>query len=58
MGSLSKRFAALIAWAESQGTQDGQLAALVLRGIWIEMEGALDKDILEFEEEPIVAEVV
>jgi hypothetical protein len=58
MGSLSKRFAALIAWAESRGTQDGQLAALVLRGIWIEMEGALDKDILEFEEEPIVAEVV
>jgi len=58
MGSLSKRFNALIAWAESQATPGGELAALVLRGIWIEMEGALDKNILEFEEEPIVAEVV
>jgi hypothetical protein len=57
MGSLSRRFAALIAWAESQGTQDGQLAALVLRGIWADLEGALDKDVLEFEEAPI-AEVV
>jgi hypothetical protein len=58
MGSLSKRFNALIAWAESQGTQDGQLAAHVLRGIWADLEGALDKDVLEFEEAPIVAEAV
>ena len=56
MGSLSKRFNALIAWAESQGTQDGQLAALVLRGIWSDLEGTLEKRILDFEEEPIVAE--
>jgi hypothetical protein len=58
MGSLSRRFNALIAWAESQGTQDGQLAALVLQGIWADLEGTLRKEILEFEEEPIVAEVV
>ncbi len=53
MGSLSKRFNALIAWAESQGTPDGQLAALVLRGIWADIEGSIDKEILEFEEAPI-----
>jgi len=57
MGSLSKRFNALIAWAESRGTQDGQLAALVLQGIWADLEGTLRKEILEFEEAPI-AEVV
>jgi len=57
MGSLSKRFNALIAWAESQATPGGELAALVMRGIWIEMEGALDKDILEFEEAPIAEAV-
>jgi len=54
MGSLSRRFAALIAWAESQGTPGGELAALVLRGIWADLEGTLRKEILEFEEAPIV----
>ena len=57
MGSIAKRFNALIAWAESQGTHDGQLAAMVLRGIWADIEGSIDKAILEFEEEPIIKEV-
>ncbi len=57
MGSLSRRFNALIAWAESQGTQDGRLAALVLQGIWADIEGSIDKAIIEFEEEPIIKEV-
>ena len=54
MGSLSKRFDALITWAESQGTRDGQLAALVMRGIWNDIEGTISEDIINFEEEPIV----
>ncbi len=41
MGSISKRFNALITWAEPQGAQDGQLAALVLRGIWPISRGRL-----------------
>jgi hypothetical protein len=58
MGSISKRFKALIEWAESQKTEDGRLAALVLHGIWLDVESALDKSILEFEEVPIIEEVV
>jgi hypothetical protein len=58
MGSLSKRFSTLIKWAESQGTEDGRLAALVMHGIWLEVESALDKNILEFEEATIIEEVV
>ena len=57
MGSLSKRFKVLIEWAESQKTEDGRLASLVMHGIWLDVESALDKNVLEFEEAPIIEEV-
>ena len=58
MGSYQKRFIALIKWAESQKTEDGRLAALVMRDIWSDLEGALEKEALAFEEAPIAEEVV
>lgn len=48
MGYLETRFFHLITWAETKGPH-GMVAAQLLQSLWQDIQGSLDKEILEAE---------